>query len=124
MEFYYLLVGVIIGGIIGYLIAKVYYWMQNKKTRKQAIGKSKSIITGQVYEQIAPLLPQIKYNPKDMTFVGKGVDYIVLDGISNGNLKKIVFLEIKTGKSQQNKNEKAIQQTIKNKNVEYELIKI
>jgi len=29
-------------------------------------------------------------------FLGKGVDYLVLDGLSKGNLSKIVFLEIKS----------------------------
>ncbi|MFZ5341575.1 MAG: Holliday junction resolvase-like protein [Patescibacteria group bacterium] len=45
--------------------------MQLSKQRKQAVERSKSVISGQVYEKIAPLLPDFPYNPKDMTFIGK-----------------------------------------------------
>ena len=47
-----------------------------------------------------------------MTFVGKGIDYIIFDGLSSGNLKEIVFLEIKSGSSTQNNNEKMIEDII------------
>jgi predicted Holliday junction resolvase-like endonuclease len=47
------------------------------------------------------------------------VDYIIFDGISEGNLKKIIFLEVKSGTSTLNKNEKMIRETIQKKQVEY-----
>ena len=58
-----------------------------------------------------------------MTFVGKGIDYIVFDGLSSGNLKEIVFLEIKSGSSTQNANEKAIEDIIKKGKVRYEVMR-
>lgn len=58
-----------------------------------------------------------------MTFVGKGIDYIIFDGLSSGNLKEIVFLEIKSGSSNQNNNEKAIENIIKQGKVRYEIMR-
>ncbi len=60
---------------------------------------------------------------RDMTFVGKGIDYIIFDGLSSGNLKEIVFLEIKSGSSNQNNNEKAIENIIKQGKVRYEILR-
>ncbi|USN57571.1 MAG: hypothetical protein H6766_01075 [Candidatus Peribacteria bacterium] len=39
-------------------------------------------------------------------------------------MTEIIFLEIKTGKSQQNHNEKMVQRTIQSKKVYYELMKL
>jgi predicted Holliday junction resolvase-like endonuclease len=60
---------------------------------------------------------------RDMTFVGKGIDYIIFDGLSSGNLKEIVFLEIKSGSSTQNNNEKMIEDIIKKGKVRYEILR-
>jgi predicted Holliday junction resolvase-like endonuclease len=60
---------------------------------------------------------------RDMTFVGKGIDYIIFDGLSSGNLKEIVFLEIKSGSSTQNTNEKMIEDVIKKGKVRYEVMR-
>ncbi len=58
-----------------------------------------------------------------MTFIGKGIDYIIFDGLSSGNLKEIIFLEIKSGSSTQNNNEKAIEDIIKKGKVRYEVLR-
>lgn len=58
-----------------------------------------------------------------MTFVGKGIDYIIFDGLSSGNLKEIVFLEIKSWSSSQNNNEKAIENIIRQGKVRYEILR-
>lgn len=58
-----------------------------------------------------------------MTFVGKGIDYIIFDGLSSGNLKEIVFLEVKSGSSTQNNNEKMIEDIIKKGKVRYEILR-
>lgn len=58
-----------------------------------------------------------------MTFVGKGIDYIIFDGLSSGNLKEIVFLEVKSWSSIQNNNEKMIEDIIKKGKVRYEILR-
>lgn len=120
----YIIIGAISGLIIWYLIAKIKFWLRLKKERKKSIKRSKSVILGQVNEKVAPLMQDFEYNYKDLMFLGKGVDYIVFDWLSNGNLKQIVFLEIKSGKSRQNKNERQIEKTIKKKKVKYETMRI
>ncbi|MEF2175029.1 MAG: Holliday junction resolvase-like protein [Candidatus Absconditabacteria bacterium] len=118
------LVALIVGLLIGYLLSKIHFRIVLRKLRNESVQKSKSVIIGQVKEQIAPLLPQFKYNIKDITFIGKGVDYIIFDGLADGVINNVVFLEVKTGKSQLNKNERIIKQAIDKKKVKYEILNI
>ena len=76
-----------------------------KEIRKDAIEKSKAVITGKVTEHLIPYLPEFKYNPKDARFIGSPIDLIVFDGLDDGELRKIVFVEVKSGKSTLSKRE-------------------
>ncbi len=66
------------------------------------------------------MLPGFPYSPKDLVFIGKGFDYLVLDGLSSGELKEIVFLEVKTGTSSLNGNERMIRDAVRAKKVRWE----
>lgn len=123
-DFIFILFWIIIWLIIWYLFAKIHFWIKNKSVRKDAIWRSKSVILWQVNEKIAPILPQFNYNYKDLVFIWKWIDYIVFDWLSEWNLNKIVFLEIKTWKSNLNKNEKSIKSKLEESKVEYEIMRI
>ncbi|MCK9466847.1 MAG: hypothetical protein M0P94_00815 [Candidatus Absconditabacterales bacterium] len=119
-----ILVGIIVGLVVGYLISKVYFEIKISGQRKNAVERSKNVLIGQVNEKIAPILPGFPYNYKDLVFIGKGVDYIVFDGLSKGNLNEIVFLEVKSGNSGLNRNETMIKNCIKNKKIAYDILRI
>ena len=107
--------------LLGYLFAKTYFQTHLRRARSQAITKSKSVHKGFNNEKLAPLLPGFQYRPRDMTFIGKGIDYIVFNGLSQWYVDEIVLLEIKTWSSQQNTNEKLIEQAVKAGKVRYEI---
>jgi predicted Holliday junction resolvase-like endonuclease len=65
--------------------------------RHDAIQRSQSVIVGKVTEHLIPYLPNFIFNPKDTRFIGSPVDLLVFDGLDNGHLNKIVFIEVKTG---------------------------
>ena len=95
-------------------------WKDMRDIRSDAIKRSQSVILGNVYEKVLPFLPDFPYAPKDMIFIGKGFDYLVLDGLSTGLLRDIIFLEIKSGKSALNANEKMIRGSVEAKKVRFE----
>lgn len=70
-----------------------------KEIRKDAIDKSSSVTMGKMTEHMVPYLPGFGFNPSDARFVGSPIDLIVFDGLGNDEVKKIVFVEIKTGAS-------------------------
>ena len=122
-DLWLIIVWVIIWVLIGYLIAKIYFMIKIKQQRGDAVMRSRSVVLGHVHEKIAPLLPNFPYSYKDLMFLWKWVDYLVFDGLSKGNLKKIIFLEIKSGNSHLNKNEQMVRSCIAQKSVSYEIWK-
>ena len=117
------IVAIIFGGLVGFLIGvflmRIFSLYEHKSVRNRAVQGSKNTIFGEVYEKILPSLPNFPYAPKDMVFVWKGCDYIIFDGLSEGHLREIVFLELKSGKSTLNANEKAIQSVVGHKRVRF-----
>ena len=123
-----IILGIIIGVVIGYLIhqsmTNTTFSRRIKSERSSAIKQSKAVSLGHISEQLAPIMPNFPYHIKDMVFIGKGFDYLVLDWLSEWQIRKIIFVEIKTGRSSQNLNERMIQHVVNNKFVSYELIRI
>lgn len=78
----------------------------------------------QVNEKIAPLLPNFPYNYKDLVFIWKGIDYLVFDGLSTGNLREIVFLEVKSWVSNLNRNERMIKNCLNSWKISYDILRI
>jgi len=122
----------LIAMIIVFLIA---FWIGNKfgawkkhrewegqvdGIRNDAVMRSRAVLSGNFSEQLAPYLPDFKYNPSDCRFIGKPVDMIVFNGLSNGELKDVTFLEIKSGDSKLNNNQKDLKKIIEQKKVKFE----
>jgi predicted Holliday junction resolvase-like endonuclease len=65
--------------------------------RADAVRRSTAVVSGKVSEHLAPYMDAFPYNPKDARFLGTPVDLLVFDGMSEDDLREIVFLEIKSG---------------------------
>ena len=96
-------------------------WKQKyeKGIRRDAIEKSKAVIAGKVTEHFIPYLPEFRYNPKDARFIGSPIDLIVFDGLDEGYLRRIVFVEVKSGKSTLSKRERLIRDAVEQGKVEW-----
>ena len=92
--------------------------------RKDAIEKSRAVILGKVTEHIVPFFPGFQHNPKDARFIGTPVDFVVFDGLDDGEVRKVTFVEVKTGASSLSTRERQIRNTIKQRSVEWEELRI
>jgi len=54
---------------------------------------------------------------------GSPIDLIVFDGLDEGELRKIVFVEVKSGKSVLSKRERLIKDAIEKKKVEWKILR-
>ena len=124
MEIWYILVWLFLWFIFGYFWFQLSNGKNIKWYRQDAIRKSESVILGNISEKIIPMMPQFPYHSKDLVFVGKWFDYLVIDWLSSKNIQKIVFLEVKTGKSTLNENEKLIRDAINAGKVSYEIMRV
>jgi len=95
-----------------------------QEARADAIKRSKASIEGQVFEQMIPHFPEWKHAPSDARFIGTPIDYIVFDGMSEGNPTQITIVEVKKGSSTTTKLQRQIRDLIKDGKVTWELLKI
>lgn len=80
-------------------------WKRNEEqrlseARKAAIWQSRAVLGGKFVEQMTPYLPEFNYDPTEARFIGSPIDLIVFPGLSIDNPEEVVFVEVKTGKSQ------------------------
>ncbi len=108
-----IIVTIAISLLIGYYLAKLGFelrlrrwqeikekeWQEEKeKARREAIERSRQVLGGKFTEQMAPYLPEFKYDPTEARFIGSPIDMIIFPGLAQGNPREIVILEIKSGK--------------------------
>ncbi|PIU22030.1 MAG: hypothetical protein COT14_03470 [Candidatus Diapherotrites archaeon CG08_land_8_20_14_0_20_30_16] len=117
-----------LGLIIGYLLLKRSFDKKLdlilKTEREDAIKRSRSSLTGLFSEQLSPYFPDFPYSPTECKFLGKPVDFVIFKGADENNIKEVVFLEIKSGESKLNKQEKNLKETILNKKVKWDEYKV
>ena len=128
----------ILGIFLAYYLAKLRFevrfrqWQETErqrweteieKARKAAIAQSRAVLGGKFVEQLAPYLPEFKYDPTEARFIGSPIDLIVFPGLATGNPQEIVIIEVKTGKSSHlTPEERKIRQLIEDGMVRWELI--
>lgn len=87
--------------------------------RQEAIQKSQAVTLGKVTEHFIPYLPDFTYNPKDARFLGSPIDFVVFDGLNDGEVKSIVFVEVKTGASALSTRERRIRDAVESGKVQW-----
>jgi Endonuclease related to archaeal Holliday junction resolvase len=72
---------------------------RERELRSDARKRSRTLHMASIMEQLAPLLPGFRYNPKDVQWIGGhgAVDAIVWNGLEAGGEVEIVFLDVKAG---------------------------
>ena len=97
------------GFLFAFLIVKTSVHSDRKKDRKDAINRSRAVLSGQMLEQVAPFLPDFPCNPADVRFVGKPIDFVAFPGaVDNKPISEILFIEVKSGNSVLSEREKEI----------------
>jgi predicted Holliday junction resolvase-like endonuclease len=92
--------------------------------RQDAIDRSRSVIIGKVTEHLTPWLPSFPYNPKDARFIGSPIDMIIFDGADDDELRRIVFLEIKTNSSGLSARQRRIRDVVRSGRIEWQELRI
>lgn len=112
----FLVLGIFIGYFLGHKIGAILrdkYWeKQLKEHRKDAIMKSRAVLSGHFSEQLAPFLPNFPFKPNEVRFIGKPVDFIAFKGMDEKHIEEISFIEVKSGKSKLNSVEKSLKEAV------------
>ena len=108
------------GFLFAFLIVKTSVHSDRKKERKDAINRSRAVLSGQMLEQVAPFLQNFPCNPADVRFVGKPIDFVAFPGaVDNKPISEILFIEVKSGNSVLSEREKEIKNAVQKGKVRY-----
>jgi predicted Holliday junction resolvase-like endonuclease len=122
-----LLLGLVLGLIVGAALAFAYVMIwrlrHTRAIRQDAVQRSLAVTTGKVVEQLVPYLPDFRFNPKDARFLGTPVDFVVFDGLDQGALRRVVFVEVKTGTADLTARERLIREVVQAGRVEWEVLR-
>lgn len=73
---------------------------------------------GFILERLCPSLRQFRFDRNDCRSLFDPIDYVVFDGLSSrGSVSKIVFMDIKTGRSRLNDTQEEIRSLVERKRV-------
>jgi len=97
--------------------------------RKDSVNRSRSTLKGKIAEQMAPLLPEFRFNPADARFIGSPVDYIIFDGLTDvADDKKseirIVFMDIKFGAGTLTRTQRIIRDAVHSQQIHWETLRV
>lgn len=104
--------GLLIGLLAATLYVQIWKIRYTRGVRRDASRRSAAVTAGLVYEQLVPWLPGFKFDPRDARFLGSPVDFVVFDGLSAGTVRRVVFVEMKTGRSDLSTRERRVRDAI------------
>lgn len=128
ISFFTIIVSIILGLLIGYylglkigILRRDSHWeTQIPLHRKDAILKSRSVLSGMFSEQLAPYLPDFPFKATECKFLGRPVDFIAFKGLDDKKVEEVVFVEVKSGSAKLSKTEKGLKDAIEKKKVSWE----
>lgn len=119
-----LLLGIVIGAVIAWLCFLIWKLRYSAAIRDDAVQRSLAVTAGKVHEQLVPYLPEFGFNPKDARFLGSPVDLVVFDGLAAGEVRRVVFLEVKTGSAPLTTRERQVRAVIEARDVVWEELRV
>ncbi len=119
-----LALGLVIGLLLGLVYVLIWKARHTGAIRLDAIQRSQAVTIGKVSEQLVPYLPDFPFNPKDARFLGSPVDLVVFDGLDEGQLRRVVFIEVKTGSSGLSTRERQVRDAIQARRVAWTELRV
>jgi len=114
-----LALGILIGALAVWVYVLLWKVGYTRRVREDAVQRSLAVTSGKVHEQLIPYLPAFPYNPKDARFLGSPVDLVVFDGLAEGRVRRIVFVEVKTGGAGLTGRERMVREAVREGEVEW-----
>ena len=92
--------------------------------RKDTGNRQRSIIKGQISEVLAPWSIESVNSVKELNFLGSPIDFVGFKGLDGEGEIAIKFIEVKSGKSRLNKNQRRIRDAVAAKRIEWVEVRV
>jgi predicted Holliday junction resolvase-like endonuclease len=117
-------VGIAIGLLLAWVCFLVWKVRYTASIREDAVQRSQAVTAGKVHEQLIPYLPGFPFNPKDVRFLGSPIDLVVFDGLAEGQVRRVVFVEVKTGRAGLTSRERSVRDAVQAGEVEWAELRV
>lgn len=126
------LVAVVVGLLLGFLAGRALtrrtlelaFREREREARRDSVDRSRATLSGQFLEKLAPHFPDFPYEPTDLRFIGTPVDYVVFEGLSEGAVDEVVFLEVKSGGSTLTTKERRVRDAVEAGAVRWDVYRV
>ena len=94
------------------------------EARKDSTKKQRATIKGQISETLAPWSMTIVDSVSELNFLGNPIDFIGFKGLDGKGDIDIKFIEVKSGKSKLNSNQRRVRDAVIAKRIEWVEVRI
>jgi len=95
-----------------------------KDARKDTANRQRSTLKGDISEIIAPWSMDCVNSVKELRFIGSPIDFVGFKGMDGDEAIDIIFVEVKSGKSRLNRNQRRIKDAVTSKRLEWVEVRI
>ena len=89
--------------------------------------RSRVTLRGQFAEQLAPYFADFVHDPTEARFLGSPIDFVVFEGMAEGDPRAIVFVEVKSGGAQLDRGQRRLRKLVEgigSKHVRFETVRL
>jgi predicted Holliday junction resolvase-like endonuclease len=96
---------------------------KENSSKMLSMKASQATRTGQVVENLIPLLTELPYDPRNLHHLSQPIDFLYFN-YDGANGPEIVFIECKSGKAKESKRQRLIKLAIQHGHVFYEQLRV
>jgi hypothetical protein len=112
--------------LAAYKVSHPYVESDMKRARDRAVEQSRASLAGKAVEHLAPLLPEMlnRFDPTDARFLGTPIDFVIFDGLDEGYVRQVMFVEVKTGRASLTAREQLVREAINDGRVGFDVVRV
>ena len=104
-----LVVGALLSGFAAYRLGRL---VGSRRARSRSHEGSRRALAGKTAEQWSPYLPGFPGRVTEARFLGAPIDFVLFEGIDEGYVEEIVFVEVKSGRGQLSAVERSVRDCV------------
>jgi predicted Holliday junction resolvase-like endonuclease len=99
--------------------------MRAREEERESFRKrSAPMLVGNAVQHYVPFLEEFPYHPSDARFLGGLIDFVVFDGLMDGEVRNVVFVEVKKGKQAPSKRQRQVERCVRDGRVDFVTLQI
>jgi predicted Holliday junction resolvase-like endonuclease len=120
------LVVVVLAAVLLTLASSIRSRVRRAREEERELFRKRSapMLVGNAVQHYVPFLEEFPYHPSDARFLGGLIDFVVFDGLTDGEVRNVVFVEVKKGKQGPSKRQRQVEKCVRDGRVDFVTLQI